>query len=67
MIQMAKYWKRIGMNSISDYTSHAIQDELDSIIDILRDELDLTGSKVVDRLIDVRDSIPCSCGSDNEK
>ena len=49
------------MNNISDYVSHAIQDELDSIIDIIYDD------HIKIRLTKIRASIPCSCGSGEEE
>ncbi len=48
------------MNNISDYVSHAIQDELDSIIDVVYDD------HIKMRLTKIRDSIPCSCGNEEE-
>ena len=48
------------MNRISDYVSHAIQDELDSIMDIIYDD------NIKKRLENIRDSIPCSCGEEEE-
>jgi len=49
------------MNNISDYVSHAIQDELDSIMDIIYDD------HIKMRLTKIRDSIPCSCGNEEEE
>ena len=49
------------MNNISDYVSHAIQDELDSIIDIIYDD------HIKIRLTKIRDSIPCSWGNGEEE
>jgi hypothetical protein len=47
------------MNGLSDYTSHAMQSEIDSIIDEL-DGLD----DIIQRLSILRDNLPCSCGQD---
>ena len=49
------------MNNISDYVSHAIQDELDSIIEVVYDD------HIKMRLTKIRDSIPCSCGNEEEE
>ena len=55
------------MSDITDKESHFIQNEIDLVMDMIRDKVWLEcidkeiGGDLCDRLEGIRDSIPCSC------
>ena len=56
---------------LTDKESHYIQNEIDLVMDMIRDDSDMTTSpkgnntmKVLMKLEEIRDSIPCCCDGD---
>ena len=49
---------------LTDKESHYIQNEIDLLMDQIRDENAMTTEDVLIRLEEIRDSIPCCCDSD---
>ena len=51
---------------LTDKESHYIQDQIDGVMDMIRDENAMTTADLLIKLEEIRDSIPCCCDGDND-
>ena len=49
---------------LTDKESHYIQDQIDGVMDMIREDNAMTTEDLLIKLEEIRDSIPCCCDND---